>query len=251
MWLKVCGVTTEEDALAAARFGADAVGFVFWPGSPRFVHPQRAARIASVLPSDVERVGVFVGGRPDFILKVARSVGLDAIQLHGGESPLFVEQIRAGLEKDAASRAERRRVIKAFGVGPGFRLQDISAFPPDVAVLLDAAHARAADTNHHGLHRDPGIRARFSTRQSATSGQLVPGGTGRTIDWEVAARVAPARRTILAGGLTPENVGQAIRIASPHGVDVASGVERSPGVKDHGRLRRFIDAVRSEGGRSQ
>jgi len=227
MWLKICGITDEDDARLAAALGVDAVGFVFWPGSRRFVAPLRAASIAASLPPRVERVGVFVHQGAGVIEEVAREVGLDTIQVHG---PLRAAQgsrlgpLASGAGRLAELTSSGRdwadgaapRLIAALPVGPDFDVAAVDRVHPDVTILLDAAEGGA------------------------------PGGTGRTIDWSVAARVACRRRTVLAGGLTPGNVGQAIRTVRPYGVDVASGVEYPgrPGVKDPDRLKRFVTAVK-------
>jgi len=204
MWVKICGITRREDALLAARLGASAVGFVFWPGSRRFIKPIEARAIAHGLPAPVTAVGVFVDQPPEHVEAIARLVGLGAVQLHGAESAEYCSHLTAP-------------IIKAVALGEGFRLSAIANLPPAVTILLDAA-----DSSMHG-------------------------GTGRTIDWTMANQVARTRRTILAGGLTPANVADAIRAVRPYGVDVSSGVERFPGVKYKDRLRRFLEAVRACG----
>lgn len=203
--VKICGITRVEDGLAAARAGANAVGFVFAPSS-RHVSPERARAIARALPPSVWRVGVFVDAPVDEMAAIAEHVGLDAIQLHGGEGPETVEAVRA---------RTRCRIIKAVrlrGPDDGERLR-----PYGADVLL-------ADTYHPSL----------------------AGGTGTPFPWEWAA--ALARRSPcplwLAGGLGPDNVRDALARARPAGVDVSSGVEAAPGVKDAERVRRFIQEVR-------
>lgn len=196
--IKICGVTRVEDGLLAAELGASAVGFVLWPGSPRFVEPARAREIARALPPFVTPVGVFVNQPPGHVKDVASVVGLGAIQLHGNEDLGY-------------ARALGRRVIKASTVANALTLADF--WPAEVTLLLDAM------------------------------GGERPGGTGQTVDWEQAALVADRRRVILAGGLRPENVGDAIRRVHPFAVDVSSGVESSPGVKDPERLRALFAAV--------
>jgi phosphoribosylanthranilate isomerase len=193
--VKICGITRLDDALEAVRAGAGAVGFIFWPGSPRYIDPYRAREIAAVLPPFVTPVGVFVDQPSEYVAGVASLVRLGAIQLHGRETP-------------ASAAALGRPVVK------GLTLTDaIDSWPDSVVLLLDA--------------HDPVRR----------------GGTGQTIDWEGATRVAARRRVILAGGLTPENVGEAIARVQPYGIDVSSGVEQSPGVKHHGRLRALFEAI--------
>jgi tryptophan synthase beta subunit len=202
MFVKICGITREEDARLAAELGASAVGFVFWPGSPRFIKPDRARAIVQALPPLVGAVGVFVDQSPDEVRGIAMEVGLSAVQLHGAETPDAV----AGLGG---------RIIKAVQADLS-ALDQLAAWPEAVSVLVDAADGRRR------------------------------GGTGVRADWALAARMAARRPVILAGGLTAENVAQAIRVVRPMGVDVSSGVESSPGVKDHPALRRFFEAVRLE-----
>ena len=198
--IKVCGVTRTEDAQLAVELGVDALGFVFWPGSPRFVTAARAAAIAAALPPLVATVGVFVDQPVDDIRRIAAHVGLSVVQLHGDEPA-------------ASWRLVPGRCLKAVSAGAGFDAASIASWPSGVYPLVDAA--------------DPDRR----------------GGTGRPADWTAAAAIARTRPTILAGGLDAENVRDAIARVRPHAVDVSSGVERSPGIKDADRLRAFVDAV--------
>jgi phosphoribosylanthranilate isomerase len=194
--VKICGITRLEDARAAIEAGADAIGFVFWPASPRFIDPFRARAIAAVLPPFVAAVGVFVDQPAPHVRGVASLVRLGAVQLHGSETPSY-----------AASLG--RPIIKA--IAPGRDAPD--EWPPSVMLLLDA--------------HDPVKR----------------GGTGTTIDWGAAAPIAARRPVLLAGGLTPDNIGDAVARVHPYGVDVSSGVERAPGIKHHGRLRALFEAI--------
>jgi len=202
MFVKICGITRLEDAQAAVDAGANAVGFVFWPKSPRRVDVERAREIASALPEDVTTVGVFVDQPLHEVNDVARRVGLHAVQLHGSEDSEYV-------------RAMTRPVIKAVAV-LGSQTPDVNAWPSNVTVLLDV--------------HDP----------------VKKGGTGKTIDWTVAASVASRRNVLLAGGLTPQNVGDAIARVRPYGIDVSSGVEVEPGIKDHGRIKALFEAVHGD-----
>jgi phosphoribosylanthranilate isomerase len=202
MFVKICGITRLEDAQAAVEAGANAVGFVFWPKSPRRVDVERAREIASALPEDVTTVGVFVDQPLNDVNDVARRVGLRAVQLHGSEDGEYV-------------RAMTRPVIKAVAV-VGSEAPDVNAWPSNVTVLLDV--------------HDP----------------VKKGGTGKTIDWTVAASVASRRNVLLAGGLTPQNVGDAIARVRPYGIDVSSGVEVEPGIKDHGRIKALFEAVHGD-----
>jgi len=198
MFVKICGITRVEDAAAAVAAGASAIGFVFWPGSPRFVDPYRARAIAATLPPFVTPVGLFVNQPREHISRVASLVRLGAVQLHGDETPEFAASISTP-------------VIKALSIG------DAGAWPAHTTLLLDAC--------------DPVKR----------------GGTGQTIDWDAAARLAAARRILLAGGLTPDNVAEAIARVRPFGVDVSSGVEQAPGIKDHRRVRALFEAIHDTG----
>jgi phosphoribosylanthranilate isomerase len=208
LFVKICGVTTPEDAVAAAEAGADAVGMVFWPGSPRLVAIDAARAIGAALPPFVTRVGVFRDAERDEMARVADAVGLDLLQLHGDEPPEALDALP-------------RRALKAVRVG--------ETFAPEEALRYEG---RAA-----GLLLD--------TRASEA-----PGGTGRTFDWSLARGVRKhARFLLLAGGLGPDNVRAAIRALEPDGVDASSRLEKAPGLKDHARVRAFVEAVRAaEGG---
>jgi len=199
--VKVCGLTRAEDALLAAALGADALGFVFWTGSPRCAAVEEVRRIVRQLPPFVATVGVFVNEGPERVLEIASTVPLTAVQFHGDEADDLV----------AAFPWRTLRAVDPDAAGGAARL---ARLPPHVTVLLDA--------------HDPVKR----------------GGTGRSIDWSSAARAAVTRPIVLAGGLRPENVGDAVTSVRPWGVDVSSGVEARPGVKDAGRLRDFFESVR-------
>ena len=198
--VKVCGVTRVEDAHLAADLGAVAVGFVFWPASPRFIDVERARAIVRALPPFVIPVGVFVDQPQVEVNAVADKVGLGAVQLHGNETPEYCDGID-------------RRVIRAIGLRESMDVKLVEAWPSSVTLLLDAY--------------DPEKR----------------GGTGRPVNWTVAAGIASLRPTILSGGLRSENVGDAIATVRPYAIDVSSGVEAQPGVKDPQRLRAFFEAV--------
>lgn len=200
MKVKICGITRAQDALLASDLGASAIGFVFWPKSPRYVDPVEATAIAAQLPADVAPIGVFVDPSLDEVRQVVDQVGLAAVQLHGDEP-------------SAAYREWPYRVIKAIAVRGATTVDIARAVPAGVTVLLDAADDERK------------------------------GGTGRTSDWLVARSIAAQRRTFLAGGLRPSNVAEAIRVVSPYGLDVSSGVEAAPGRKDPARLRALFDEV--------
>lgn len=207
--VKLCGFTELSSARAAIEAGADAIGLNFWPGSKRFVAPGEAASWLGTLAGQVCRVGLFVKPAMEEI-EVAVDLGvLDALQLHGVPDPAFVREAGTfGLP-----------VIQAIGVGEEGPLVSPSAFPTPWILL---------DTHVPGAF----------------------GGTGQTFSWarfSEIARAHPDQRFLLAGGLTPGNVAEAIRAARPHAVDTASGVESGPGIKDPDRMRAFMAAVRGAG----
>jgi len=200
--VKVCGIRRRADAELAVTLGATALGFVFWPSSPRAVTPETVREITDGLPAFVSRVGVFVNQSPVSVLRTAAKAGLTAIQLHGDE------QASTYFESSLS-------IIKALPVSEGFSLSAVEDLPPRVTVLLDA--------------HDPVRR----------------GGTGRVVEWTVAAAAARVRPVILSGGLTPDNIRQAAAAVRPYAVDVSSGVESAPGVKDESRMRAFFAALQS------
>jgi phosphoribosylanthranilate isomerase len=199
MFIKVCGITSVNDALHAIDQGATAVGFVLWDKSPRAVTVDRATEIIAKLPAHVMTVGVFVNEPIDSIRTTAKRAGLMAVQLHGDEPPAYADALDWP-------------VIRAVSVSEIDRVAD--AWPVDTALLVD--------------NIDPVRR----------------GGTGAAVDWSRAAGVAKTRRIVLAGGLTPDNVASAIRAVRPFGVDVSSGVESAPGVKDFDKVTQFISNAR-------
>jgi phosphoribosylanthranilate isomerase len=198
MMVKVCGITRLQDAATACELGAAAVGFIFWPNSPRFIDPYRARAIVRALPPFVTPVGVFVNQPVEYVNGVASLVRLGAVQLHGDEDATFIGQVS-------------RPVIKAVSNG---LLDAAHAWPRDAVLLVDA--------------HDPERR----------------GGTGMTADWNAAAALARRRRVLLAGGLTVDNVADAVARVQPFGIDVSSGVEAAPGVKDRDRMEAFFRVLR-------
>jgi phosphoribosylanthranilate isomerase len=197
--VKICGITNLDDALIAVEAGADALGFVFFHGSPRFISPENAAAIIRSLPPFVHTVGLFVNEDLQTVNSTADQCGLDLIQLHGEESPDYCTAVN-------------RRIVKAFRVKDDSVLEDVKSYRV-AACLLDAWSSAA-----HG-------------------------GTGVTFNWEIAAHLAALQTIILAGGLTPENVAGAIATVKPYAVDVSSGVEREPGIKDAALIRAFVSAT--------
>lgn len=212
--VKICGLTRPEDAALAVRWGASALGVVFAP-SPRRVGLEQAREILSVAPAEVARVGVFVNPDPGFVAEAVEACSLGWIQLSGTEGPADVLQLSERLA-GLAFPGRRVGVLKAVPMGRLPSLEEWGAFPAD-AFLLDSPA--------------PGQGA---------------GGTGRTFDWDLARDLPwPRTRVALAGGLSPENLPLAVARVGPALVDVSSGVEARPGVKDPERLRRFLETARS------
>ncbi len=202
--VKVCGITDLEDAQAAVEAGADALGFVCYRKSPRFVDAEVIRAIVSELPPFVLPVGVFVNEEQKVVRDLLDRCGLVLAQLHGDETAAYCESLG-------------RPVLKAI------RLQSRSDF-----LALAEFKGRALV---RGILVDAFSDAAY-------------GGTGHRVDWNLAAEASQLGRVILAGGLTPENVGEAIKIVRPYGVDVSSGVEANPGRKDHAKVRAFIKAAK-------
>ena len=202
MFLKICGLTNEADAIHAAAAGATALGVVFAASSPRCVSPDRARDIVEAVPADVPVVGVFVNAPIDEIVAVVAHTGIRIVQLHGDEPQQYAAVLKVP-------------VLRAAGVDVALEAW------PTATLLLDAVS---------GVAR---------------------GGTGQRVDWHAAAAIARRRKTVLAGGLTADNVAEAIAIVQPFGVDVSSGVEAAPGRKDPDKVSRFLDTARKafvEGG---
>jgi phosphoribosylanthranilate isomerase len=202
--IKFCGLTTLADAQDAAQAGAWAIGLIFWPNSPRRCELGAAAGIAAALKRRVEVAGVFVNARLDHVAETAESVGMTMLQLHGDEGPAYCAEV---------ARRTGCKVIKAVRVRSGADVQALSAFHTDYHLL-----------------------------DGYTAG--VPGGTGESFAWEIARAHRGREPVILSGGLTPDNVADAIAVVHPFAVDVASGTELSPGIKDPEKLRAFAAAVR-------
>ena len=200
--VKICGITRLPDALAAVEAGADALGFMFFEGSKRYITSAAAAQIIRALPPFVAKVGVFVNARAETVRAIIAECGLDTLQFHGEETPEFCRQFAP------------LKVVKAFRIQNAESLKPLPDYAVD-AWLLDS-HV-------------PGLR----------------GGTGEKFNWDLACQARElGRPVILAGGLTPENIADALQQVWPFGVDVSSGVESAPGLKDAGLVRRFVEIVR-------
>ena len=221
VWVKLCAMTNIDDAVAAAEVGADAIGMIFAP-SKRRIRVDRAKEIVRALPKTIEKVGVFANESATAIEEIAAEVGLTAVQLHGDESPALAQQLFR-----ANGRRVKIRVFKTVHILDGQLPTQTSDFLQDGIVdglLLDT------------VFHDP------------VTGEIERGGTGQRFDWKRAGEFIRAlkqgTRVIVAGGLTPENVGGAISTLQPWGVDVCSGVEREIGKKDTAKMRAFVNAAR-------
>jgi phosphoribosylanthranilate isomerase len=199
--LKVCGITTLQDAQEAVSCGARYLGFNFYPKSPRYLAPLEAQFIIERLPREIIPVGIFVNEPlPEDVIEILNTSGAVMAQLHGDEDRDYCERVGAG------------RVIKAIKTNGDFYAQSVMGFPAE-AILLDAYDAK------------------------------LYGGTGKTANWEKAREAAKFARVFLAGGLSPDNIAEAIRAVEPFAVDVNSGVESSPGRKDRAKLRRVREEL--------
>lgn len=224
-WVKICGITSLEDALTAVDAGADALGFVFYEKSPRKAEPEGTREITARLPQNIEKVGVFVEADPEHIRAVVSETGLTAVQLHGKK---LVERVW----EDARTAVECLGVSKVIPVIPGDSLKDEGLF------ISQRPHERI-----------------FAILLDSQTNGVTAGGTGTTFDWEATQGIVQCLGAlvpvIVAGGLTAFNVTHALNLLQPFGVDVASGVESCPGKKDSGKVRAFINAVRKADRKTQ
>lgn len=198
--VKICGITRLPDALLASELGADALGFIFYPGSKRFIEPERAGEIIASLPPYLTTVGVFVNQSLDEINSFKEKSGISLVQLHGDETPEFC----AGLTFKS---------VKALRVKGSSDVERVELYPQE-AILFD----------------------KYSDEQY--------GGTGESFSWDLLSGLKTNKHIILSGGLTSENVGDAIKRVNPYALDVSSGVEDHPGIKSEEKMRKFIEAVR-------
>jgi phosphoribosylanthranilate isomerase len=197
--IKICGITNMEDAMLAAELGADALGFIFYRESKRYIDPEIARTIILSLPPFITTVGVFVNQDLDEIVAIKDKAGIDAVQLHGDETPEFCSRVPL-------------KVIKAIRVKDDLDEGRVAQYPVQ-AILFD------------------------------TYSNVEYGGTGKSFNWGILQNISNPGNIILSGGLSPENVSEAISTVKPYAVDVSSGVEAAPGKKDHMKLRKFIKAV--------
>ena len=200
--VKICGITNQQDVLAATQCGAAALGFIFYPSSPRYIKPDNVKKIIRAVPDHVVKVGVFVNEKPEEIKRVMEYCALDMIQLHGDETPEYCRQFPEFLIVKAMELKTDDDIHRALDY-------DVSA------ILVDA--------------RDAGLY----------------GGTGKQSNWDLACRLQNKRHLILSGGLNEENVSEALRTVAPAALDINSGVEVSPGKKDHRKILQLFDVIRA------
>lgn len=206
MRVKICGITKPDQGDAIAQMGATALGFICVPASPRYVTPAQISAVVEQLSVNVDRIGVFSDSTIEDICQTVANAGLNGVQLHGNESPEFCQQLRQSLPDI--------ELIKALRVRTTESLTQAEAYTSSVdTLLLDAYHPT----------------------------QL--GGTGKTLDWVTLQEYNPSRPWLLAGGLTPENVLDALSQVQPSGIDLSSGVERSPGDKDLDKVARLFEKL--------
>lgn len=216
VYVKLCGITTPEDARVAAEAGADFLGFIFYPPSPRYIAPESAGEIVRAIHAEFgdvapRCVGVFVNARVDEVRAVVAAAGLDLAQLHGAETPEMV----AALAPYAFKALRPQTLAEAQADLAVYRLPSpVTRHPSTPELLVDAYHPQQM------------------------------GGTGQVADLEIARWLAGRCRLLLAGGLTPDNVADAVAQVRPWGVDVSSGVEAAKGKKDHAKVRAFVEAVK-------
>ncbi len=200
--VKICGMTDLRDALKAHELGGDLVGFVFYEGSPRKVDPEHARVIIEDLPRELKKVGLFLDQDAGTVRYIAKRCRLDVLQLHGSESPEYCKSL-AG---------EDHKIMKAFRVKDAQSVENVNNYKEAVDYYLFDTYVKG-----------------------------VPGGTGKTFNWDIIAGKKFDKPFFLAGGLNPKNVTEAILRTSPYAVDVASGVEKAPGRKDFKLLKEFMD----------
>jgi phosphoribosylanthranilate isomerase len=200
--VKICGITQYEDAKTAVSVGVDALGFIFYPKSPRYIHPSKAHEIIKRLPPFVAKVGVFVNSDASAVMTAVQQSGVDTVQLHGNEPPEFCRKLPM-------------TVIKAFPVGKDFDPAILDEYPVS-GFLLD------------------------------TWSDAVPGGTGRTFDWSIAKSATQYHHNIiLAGGLGPTNIAEALETVQPYAVEFNSGVEIKPGIKNPRKMLAAVEIVKN------
>jgi phosphoribosylanthranilate isomerase len=210
--IKLCGLTREEDVLAAAAAGADAIGLVFYEDSPRYVAPERAAQMLASLPPFICSIGLFVNASAEQVQRITSQVPLTALQFHGDETP---EQCAA------IAAAVKRPFLRALRVRPEMKPDDLLKYAHDY---------RLASPFFSGLLLDTWVEGY--------------GGSGKVFDWSLVPKEL-AHQAVLSGGLTVQNVAEAVQRLRPHAVDVSSGIEHGKGIKDAAKMQAFVHAVRA------
>ena len=253
-WIKICGITSLEDALAAVDAGANAIGFVFSPSSPRHVTAETAHSIAAEIPVGIGKVGVFVNQSVDEVHSVVKTAGLTAVQLHGNEGKDFSVALFKALNGAARPTIFRSCPAQIFDKpaeeSVGWDPVGVGLVEPDEAYRGKRVHKIHVAQNGDLFLETHGFRPGVISGVLLDSSTAVsPGGTGQAFDWE---RVQPwagiinsISKLIVAGGLHPGNVDEAIHVLHPWGVDVSTGVEIAPGKKNHRKVRDFVKAVRA------
>ena len=218
--IKICGITRLGDALLAEKLGAASVGFVFYHKSPRYIVPEKVGDISEKLGPFIGRLGVFVDEEPSKVIEIFSAAHLTAVQLHGSESPAYIHELKLLRSAAESPEAQGIRVIKAFRIGQDFDCGEMAGYDVN-AFLLDTFEKGSCY-----------------------------GGTGKTFDWNKALECKKYGRIILAGGLNPSNVLDAVTTVKPWAVDVSSGVEKNPGIKDPDKMIAFFDALAPQTPRS-
>lgn len=206
MRIKICGITQLEQGIAIAQYGATALGFMCVPSSPRYVSPSQLKSLTESLSTKIDCIGVFANADTDLIIQTVLETGLTGIQLHGDESPEFCFHLKQTFPQIEILKALRIKTTNALGESEAY-------FKSVDTLLLDAYHPNLL------------------------------GGTGKTLDWNRLASFAPPVPWLLAGGLTPDNINDALRLTSPNGIDLSSGVERSPGDKDLAKVKKLFQQL--------
>ncbi len=201
--IKICGITSLQQAVEISKLEIDAIGFILYPPSPRYIEPEKVKRIISSIPPFIKTVGVFVNEAPDKLVSIKSITGLDLVQLSGNETPDYTSSLRdSGIP-----------VIKAFRIKDSSDLKDLETFPAKT-ILLDA----------------------WSDKEY--------GGTGNTFDWNLVSEIKSKYDIVLAGGLNPDNIKQAICMVKPYAVDVSSGVENKPGIKSMDKIKLLLTEIK-------